>query len=142
MALDHPYGEQWLAHLAATQQSYAERRLADYLDGFNDSYFSVQLHTQWAEDKAALEKKILRDFDRFDLLEMDFTVLRAWYAGEQGYAHLGYVTKLRVRETGRTLVDRRENLLVGHHRGAGRWGIDCKVVLKAENLYEDGAPEV
>jgi hypothetical protein len=142
MALDHPFGEQWLSHLAATQAAYAERRLPDYLAGFSDAYFSVQLHTHWSEDKPALEKKMRRDFERFELLQMDFTVLRAWYAGERGFAHLGYETRLKVRESGRTLVDRRENMLTGAHLGDGRWRIDCKVVLKAENFYEDGAPEI
>lgn len=142
MSEAHPFGEQYLAHLAATQQAYAERRLTDYLAGFAEHYYSVQLHTRWAEDKTALAAKIARDIERFELLQMDFSVLRSWYSGERGYAHLGYETRLRVRETGRVLIDKRENLLLGTHWGEGRWLIDCKIVLKAENHYEDGAPEV
>ena len=142
MSSEHPFGEQWLEHLATTQQAYTERRLADYLAGFSDEYYSVQLHTQWAEDKAALEQKMLRDFERYELLQMDFTVLRAWFAGGHSFAHLGYETKLKVKETGRTLIDRRENILTGTHLGYGKWLVDCKIVLRAENFYEDGAPEI
>jgi hypothetical protein len=142
MPESHLFGEQYLAHLAATQQAYAERRLPDYLAGFAEHYYSVQLHTRWAEDKLALAAKIQRDIERFELLQMDFGVLRSWFTGERGYAHLSYETRLRVRETGRTLLDRRENLLLGSHHGAGRWLIDCKIVLRAENVYEDGAPEI
>jgi hypothetical protein len=142
MPEEHQFGEQYLSHLASTQQAYAERRLNDYLDGFAEQYFSVQLYTSWAEDKVSLATKIERDFDRFELLQMDFTVLRSWFSGDLGYAHLSYETRLRVRETGRILLDKRENLLIGTHLGSGRWLIDCKIVLSAENHYEDGAAEL
>jgi hypothetical protein len=138
----HRYGQAWQEHLTATQRAYEERRLADYLAGFSGEYYSVQLHTRWAEDKCGLEAKMLKDFARFDLLRMDFTLLRDWYAGERGFAHLGYETRLRVRDSGRLLIDKRENLLTGTHLGEGRWQIDCKVVLKAENYYEDEVPSV
>jgi hypothetical protein len=137
----HPFGEQYLAHLAVTQRAYTERRLPDYLAGFAEHYYSVQLDTRWAEDKAALAEKIARDIERFELLQMDFEVLRSWYTGERGYAHLAYETRLRVRDSGRVLLDRRQNLLIGTHLGAGHWLIDCKIVLNAENRYED-APEI
>ena len=59
-----------------------------------------------------------------------------WYAGSTGFAHLRYHTRLRLRDKERVLVDRRENILVGEQAGDGRWGITCKIVLKAENYYE------
>jgi hypothetical protein len=138
----HPFGQEWEQHLATTQRAYEERRLADYLAGFSDGYHSVQLGTRWEEDKEGLEAKMVKDFARFELLRMDFQMLRIWYAGQSGFAHLGYDTKLRVRDSGRVLVDRRENILTGWHLGAGRWLIDCKIVLKAENCYEDEQPEI
>lgn len=142
MSERHSFDEEYLAHLAATQQAYVERRLPDYLAGFAAHYYSVQLHTRWAEDKDALAAKIQRDIARFELLSMDFSVLRSWFTGELGYAHLSYETRLKVRETGRVLLDRRQNLLIGSHCGNGRWLIDCKIVVSAENTYEDGAPEI
>jgi hypothetical protein len=138
----HPYGAQYEAHLHATQQAYVERRVADYLAGFAEHYSSVQLGTAWGEDKAQLDAKIARDIARFELLSMELAVLRLWYSGEVGYGHLRYHTRLRPRSTDTVLVDRRENILVGEHVGAGEWHIISKIVLKARNYYEhEGTPD-
>jgi hypothetical protein len=132
----HPFAAQYEQHLHTTQQAYVERRIADYLAGFAEHYSSVQLHTRWGEDKAQLAAKIAKDIERFELLSMDLQVLRTWYSGEVGYGHLSYYTRLKHRESERILIDRRENILVGEHGGAGRWLVVCKIVLKAENFYE------
>ena len=55
----------------------------------------MQLHTGWGEDKAQLADKIARDIEKFELLQMDFEILRHWYSGEIGYAHLAYFSRLR-----------------------------------------------
>jgi hypothetical protein len=131
----HPFASQFIEHLRTTQQAYAQRRLDDYLDGFADSYTSVQLHTNWSEDKPALREKIQLDMQRFELLSMDFEVLQDWYSGEAAFALLRYLTRLRLKD-GRILADRRENIIVCQHRGAGRWEIISKIVVRAENYYE------
>lgn len=136
MTGSHPYADEYIAHLRATQTAYAERREADYLAGFAEHYYSVQLGTTWGEDKAQLATKIAADIERFELLSMDLEVRRSWFSGEVGYGHLAYVTRLCHRESGRVLFDRRENILVGEHLGAGRWLVVCKIVLRAENVYE------
>src|SRR5688572_9604419 len=118
----HPFGAQFEAHLRTTQRAYVERRSADYLAGFTEHYYSVQLGTEWGEDKEQLAVKIARDIERFALLSMELDVLRLWYSGEVGYGHLGYRTRLRTAD-GRILIDRRENILVGEHVGAGQWRI-------------------
>jgi hypothetical protein len=128
--------QRYIDHLAATQLSYAERRIDDYLSGFTANYYSVQVGTEWGEDKAQLAAKVASDIERFELLSMDFEVVRHWFAGGAGFAHLRYHTRLRLRDKDRILVDRRENILVGEQVGEGRWGITCKIVLKAENYYE------
>ncbi|MCC7478906.1 hypothetical protein IT575_10665 [bacterium] len=132
----HPYSQHFLEHMARTQQAYTERRLEDYLAGFSERYSSVVLGTEWGEDKAGLRSKMLSDFERFELLSMDFEVLHHWYAGETGFAQLAYLTRLKVRASGKVLLDRRQNILVGEHLGEGRWSLICKIVLKAENVYE------
>ena len=139
----HPYAEQFAAHLHTTQQAYEQRRIADYLAGFADHYYSVQLGTEWGEDKAQLAAKIARDIERFELLSMELDVLRLWYSGEVGYGHLRYHTRLRPNggDTGRVLIDRRENILVGEHSGNGQWRIISKIVVKARNYYEGEADE-
>jgi hypothetical protein len=149
--VDHPYGEQYETHLHTTQQAYVERRVADYLAGFAEHYYSVHLGTEWGEDKAQLAVKIARDIERFELLSMELTVLRLWFSGEVGYGHLSYHTRLLPKsgaglQTGdqqaglktspTVLIDRRENILVGEHMGGGRWQVISKIVLKASNYYE------
>ena len=136
MPLEHPFAEQYIEHLKITQQAYEQRRLVDYLAGFAESYFSVQLHADWAEDKAQLATKISEDFERFELLSMDFEVLKHWYVGETGFAHLAYTTRLKFTDGGRVLVDQRENLIVGQHLGAGRWELTGKIILKAQSNYQ------
>jgi hypothetical protein len=139
----HPYAEQFAAHLHATQQAYEQRQIADYLAGFAEHYYSVQLGTAWGEDKAQLGVKIARDIERFELLSMELDVLRLWYSGDIGYGHLSYHTRLRARvaEVRKdpippVLIDRRENILVGEHLGDGQWRIISKIVVKARNYYE------
>ncbi len=136
MISSHPFAQQFLDHMARTQQAYTERRLEDYLAGFAEHYSSVLLGTDWGEDKTGLRSKMLADFERFELLSMDFEVLHHWYAGETGFAQLAYLTRLKVRASGKVLLDRRQNILVGEHQGEGRWLLSCKIVLKAENVYE------
>jgi len=152
----HPFGQQFEQHLRETQQAYVERRIDDYLAGFAEHYYSVQLGTQWAEDKARLREKIARDIARFELLSMELRILRLWYSGEVGYGHLRYHTRLRVSGAGlqtrdeaglktspTLLIDRRENILVGQHLGEGRWSIVCKIVVRAKNYYEnDSEPDI
>lgn len=132
----HPYSYQFLAHIAETQAAYKERRLDDYLKGFADYYYSVHLHTQWAEDRRQLRDKINADFARYELLTMNYEVLRHWFVGEMGYAHLSYFTRLRFRDSGRVLVDTRENLIVGQHEGNGDWILTSKIVLTAQSYFE------
>lgn len=133
----HLYAAQFEQHLRTTQQAYVERRIEDYLAGFADQYYSVQLGSEWGEDKAQLASKIARDIERFELLSMDLRVLRLWFSGEIGYGHLRYLTRLRSREgDNRVLIDRRENILVGEHCGAGKWLVICKIVVRAKNYYE------
>jgi hypothetical protein len=135
--------QRYLDHLAATQQAYAERRIEDYLAGFAPHYRSVQLHTAWTEDKQQLADKIRSDIARFELLDMQFEVIGSWFAGNTGFAHLRYHTRLGIRgqDQQRILVDRRENILVGEPadvsegEGSG-WAIISKIVLRAENYYE------
>lgn len=143
MLPEHQYAEEFLAHLGATQLAYEQRRIGDYLAGFSENYASVQLNTDWSEDKPRLEEKIVADFERFELLSMDFSILRHWFAGDTGFAHLGYHTRLKYRESGRVLVDQRENLIVGEHLGDGRWLVKCKVVLSASNYFEtESQPDI
>jgi hypothetical protein len=132
----HRFGKEFEQHLHSTQQAYVERRIEDYLAGFAEHYYSVQLHSEWGEDKAQLRTKIARDIERFELLNMDLRVLRLWYSGEIGYGHLRYNTRLQAHGDSRILVDRRENILVGEHLGQGRWAIVCKIVMRARNFYE------
>lgn len=132
----HPYAEQFVAHMARTQQAYSQRRLEDYLAGFSDDYHSAQLHTHFSEDKQQLREKMLSDFERFELLSMEFHVLQQWYAGDTGFALLSYHTRLKVQRTGKVLIDRRQNILVGRHLGEGVWTLISKIVVTAENVYE------
>jgi hypothetical protein len=139
----HPFAEQFEQHLHSTQQAYVERRIDDYLAGFAEHYYSVQLHNNWGEDKPRLREKIARDIERFELLSMELKVLRVWYSGEIGYGHLRYHTRLQGRADQRILIDRRENILVGEHLGEGRWQIACKIVVRAKNYYEnDSEPDI
>jgi hypothetical protein len=139
----HPFAQQYEKHLKTTQQAYVERRIADYLAGFAEHYYSVQLGTEWGEDKAQLALKIARDIERFELLAMELRVLRIWFSGDVGYGHLSYLTRLRSRADERILIDRRENILVGEHIGDGKWQIVSKIVVRARNYYEnDGGPDI
>ncbi|HES58019.1 MAG TPA: hypothetical protein ENO21_01160 [Firmicutes bacterium] len=142
MAQNHRYEEQFLNLITSTQQAYEARRTADYVGSFSDDYYSVQLHTDWGEDKAGLSRRIASDAERFELLGMDFEVLRTWFVEEMGFAHMRYVTRLRFRDTGRVLVDKRENLVTAGHRGKGCWELNGKIVLKAENFFEDERPDI
>ncbi len=132
----HPFSYQFLSHIAVTQSAYKERRLDEYLAGFAECYYSVHLNTQWAEDRRQLRDKINADFARYELLNMDYEVIRHWFVSETGYAHLSYFTRLRFRDSGRVLVDTRENLIVAEHSGQGKWEITSKIILSAQNYFE------
>lgn len=142
MAEHHEFAAPFLALLTTTQQAYVERRTDDYLAAFNDTYYSVQLHTDWGEDKAQLAAKIASDAERFALLKMDFEILRHWFIEDTGYAHMRYVTRLKFRDSGRVLIDRRENLVTAIHRGGGRWELNGKIVLSAANYFENEQPDI
>lgn len=142
MAETHAQQDGFLRIITETQQAYAERRSTDYVDAFCDDYYSVQLHTDWGESKEQLGRKIASDVERFELLVMDYEILRIWFIEEVGYAHMRYVTRLKFRDTGRVLIDKRENLVTAAHRGDGRWELNGKIVLRAENYFEDGQPDI
>lgn len=129
--------------MKTAQQAYEQRRLDDYLAGFAESYFSVQLQTGWSEDKAQLRQKISGDFVRFELLSMDFEVLKHWYERENGFAHLAYITRLKFSDSGKVLIDKRKNLIVGHHLGAGRWELTGKIIITAQSYFEgEATPDI
>ncbi len=139
----HPHAAAFLELMARTQKAYAARDLEGYLGAFAADYSSVRLGTDWSEDRDELRAKIADDFRRFDVLSMGFEVHRAWYAGEIGFAHLGYRTRLRFREGGAVLLDERENLVVGRHLGDGRWELIGKIVLRVQAGFEAGeGPDV
>lgn len=142
MPQNHLYETQFINLINSTQRAYAERRTEQYVDAFGEGYYSVQLHTDWGEDKHGLARRIASDAERFELLGMDFEVLRTWFVEETGYAHMRYFTRLRLRDTGRVLVDKRENLVTAGHRGEGLWELNGKIVLKAENFFEDDQPDI
>jgi hypothetical protein len=130
MAEGHPHRKGFHELMRTTQRAYVERRVDDYLAGFAPEYCSVRLDSDWSEDRAGLREKILDDARRFEILEMSFDVLRDWYAGETGFAHLRYASRLRLRESGQEVPDRRENLIVARHLGGGRWTMIAKIVLR------------
>lgn len=142
MAQTHPHQDGFMRIITETQQAYEERRTGDYVGAFCDDYYSVQLHTDWGENKDQLGHKIASDVKRFDLLAMDYEILRTWFIEEVGYAHMRYVTRLRFRDTGRVLIDKRENLVTAAHRGEGQWELNGKIVLKAENYFESEQPDI
>lgn len=143
MSETHPEAEAFVAHLHSTQQHYVKRNLAGYLAGFSEDYFSVQLDTSWGEDKLQLESKMRRDMQNFELIDMQLNVIRVWYSGEIGYGHLEYLTRLRFADSGRILIDKRRNLLLGRHLGDGQWEIISKIVVTANNYFEtDSTPDI
>lgn len=137
MPPSHQYSRQFIEHMQETQQSYVKRDLASYLAGFSADYYSVQLGTKWGEDKHELKQKMVRDIEKFELLDMQLNVIRDWYAGDIGFGHLEYLTRLRFADSGRILIDKRQNLIVGRHRGEGNWEIISKIVVRAANYFED-----
>ena len=139
----HPHAAEFIAHLQSTQQNYVARDLPGYLAGFSADYFSVQLNTNWGEDKEKLEQKMQRDMEQFELLDMQLNVIRDWYAGDTGFGHLEYLTRLRFRDSGRILIDKRRNLIVGRHMGGGVWEIVSKIVVTANNYFEtESTPDI
>ena len=142
MAETHPQQEGFLKIITETQRAYAERRTEDYVGAFCSGYYSVQLHTEWGEDKGRLADKIASDVERFELIKMDYQILRTWFIEDVGYAHMSYVTRLRFRDSARVLIDKRENLVTAAHRGDGNWELNGKIVLKAENYFESEQPDI
>lgn len=143
MAKQHEHAEAFVSFLNTTQQAYETRRLDDYISAFAADYCTVQLHSVFHEDLAQLRAKIAADMEKYELLSMDFRMLDDWYTGEIGYAHMSYVTRLRFRDSGRVLIDERENLIVGAHQGDGRWEIKAKITINARNYFEsETQPEI
>lgn len=143
MSSTHEFEQQFVELLAATQASYAERDADGYLSAFADDYYSVQIDHSFGEDRVQLAEKITRDIERFDIVQMDFTVKRSWFTGDTGFAHLAYLTRMRFKDSGRSIRDKRENLIVGRHLGAGHWELTCKVILRAETVVEqEQVPEI
>jgi hypothetical protein len=132
----HPYGSSFIELMGTTQTAYAARDSKGYLSGFSEDYYSVQLDHAFEENLEQLSEKIARDIERFEILQMDFTIKRIWYAGEIGFAQLAYVSRLRFKGTERVILDRRENLVTGRHLGIGKWELICKTVLHAETVIE------
>jgi len=103
----------------------------------------VQLHSVFHENLDQLRAKIAADMEKYELISMEFKMLDDWYTGEIGYAHMSYVTRLRFRDSGRVLIDERENLIVGQHLGSGRWEIKAKITISARNYFEsETQPEI
>lgn len=143
MASTHRHGSGFIELMSTTQAAYAARNRAGYLAAFSPDYFSVQLDQEFEENLEQLSDKIARDIERFDIIKMDFTIKRVWYAGEIGFAQLAYVTRLRFKGTERCILDRRENLITGRHLGGGQWELICKTVLRAETTVEsEQAPDI
>ena len=94
----------------AAQQAYAERRLVAYLDKFSSDYFGVQLHTDEQEDFTKMHQRVAYEMDNFDLLNLDYRVITHWFAGDQAFLHTQHYTRLRYKDTGRVMVDMRENV--------------------------------
>ncbi len=142
MSNTHPYAEQFIQLLSATQSAYAARDAQAYLAAFADDYYSVQLDASFEENRQQLSEKIHLDIARYDILQMDFAVQRTWFTADTGFAQLAYLTRLRVRGTERILRDQRANMIIGRHLGAGQWEIICKTILQAKTVVEhEQAPE-
>ncbi|GEM_PF-3987636 len=127
-----PTPEGYLAHLEFTRSGYLERVLSRYLAGFHPDYLGIDLTASLPpEDLAGLEEKMLREFERFELEEMELSPEMVKVAGCVGLARLSYRSVLRLKESGKLFLDRRTNLLIGFHDGS-RWWITYKVTLKKE----------
>src|SRR5690606_36043123 len=143
MPASHQFASEFVEHLKFTQQGYVNRDLDRYLAGFSEDYYSVQLDTNWGEDKHELEQKMIRDMQEFGLLDMQLNLIRDFYSGDIGYGHLEYLTRLRFQDSGRVLIDKRRNLLVGRHLGEGKWEIISKIVITAANYFEsESTPDI
>jgi hypothetical protein len=115
--------------ISRAQRAYAERRLEEYLSAFDGHYTGARLGRDDLEDMPMLATRIEDDFRRFELLGMDYSILRHWYAGETAFAHMRYETRLRSVSDGALRVDKRENLIVGRHIGGDKWLIVAKITL-------------
>ena len=90
-----------------------------------------------------LEEKMVKDMQKFELLDMQLNVIRDFYAGETGFGHLEYLTRLKFTDSGRVLIDKRRNLIVARHLGGGKWEIISKIVISAANYFEaDSTPDI
>ena len=129
-----------IEHMERTRQCYIKRDIEGYLAGFADSYISFQLNGEFFENKDSLREKMLREFERYDLLSMDFEVVQIHFSDKMGYAQLRYISKLKpvtpMSNQHRILIDKRENLIVARREADGGWLIEAKIVLNAENYYE------
>ena len=113
----YEYGAGFIELSTTTQRAYTDRRTGDYVAAFGDGYYSVQLDTSWGEDKQQLAAKIVSDAERFELLKMDFEIVRTWFIEETGYAHMRYLTRLRFRDSGETVATACANI----RRKPGPW---------------------
>ena len=110
-----------------TQQAYENRDLDGYISAFADDYHSFALPYDLAEDKAALRRKMEREFARYRMKKMEFEVKRLAFVGNRAYAYLSYHTTLEADDT--TVTDTRENLIVGVFED-GKWRFESKIVLR------------
>ncbi len=130
----------FIALIETTQRAYEERCLEDYLGAFSADYAGAQLGSDFSEDAAGLRERLTADMEKYQLISMDFEILRCWAAGPCAYSHMRYHTRLRHKTSGRVLVDKRENLVFGHPEQGGRWLLDGKIGLSAENYFEQPPP--
>ncbi len=130
--------ESLISHMETIRQCYVRRDIEGYLSGFAKYYRSFQLNdSEWLEDICGLRQKMLSEFERFELLSMEFEVLQVRFVADRGYAHLRYRSRLRPRnESARILLDSRENLIVAKHLGREKWLIEAKITVSSEVSHE------
>lgn len=127
-----------MAHIEETRQCYLKRDLEGYLAHFAQDYLSFSLDDpDFLEDKRKLREKIASEFERYDLLSMDFEVMGIYFTEEHGYAHLSYKSRLKPKNSrdANVLNDERENLIVARKVGEDRWLIEAKIISKGRSYY-------
>ncbi len=125
-------------HMESIRQAYLRRDIHGYLAGFADWYCSFRLgDASWLEDKSALREKMLSEFERYEILSMNFEVVQVYVVGERGYAYLSYASKLKPKENSSAILnDIRSNLIIAKYLGESRWLIEAKIVISANNYFE------
>lgn len=127
------------AHMEAVRECYLHRDIQGYLAGYADYYYGIQFDGNHLENKNALRRRLEKEFQRFDLISMEFKVDLVEFAADRGYASLRYVTKLKDKEDGRIMVDERKNLVIGKHQANGSWLLEAKITLHADSRFEEVA---